>query len=130
MLRKKKIKLDIMPSVPPCRCQPVGNCIGILVPTCTLTHDPHRFTCQNASKNVENGREMAEMHLISMIFTKLAISHSILYQKICSWTRFVGGGYGNPYPYPDPSVHKQISWVIFLSKIPLTRTTGTGFSGV
>src|SRR6266567_8616445 len=70
----------------------------------TLTHDPHGFTRQNATKNVENGGEMPEIHPISMIFTKLAISHSVLHQKTYSWTRFLGGGYGNPYPYPDPSI--------------------------
>ena len=44
---------------------------------------------------------MAEIHQILMIFTKLAISQSVLHQKRCSWTRFVGGGYVNLYPYPD-----------------------------
>ena len=67
----------------------------------TLTHDPHGFTRQNAPKNVENGGEMAEIHQISMIFTKLAISQSVLHQKICSWTCFVGGVYVNPYLYLD-----------------------------
>ena len=64
----------------------------------TLTHDPHGFTHQ---KNIENGGEMAEIHQILMIFMKLAISQSVLHQKICSWTCFVGGRYVNLYPYPD-----------------------------
>ena len=53
---------------------------------------------------MENSGEMAEIHQILMIFTKLAISQSVLHQKICSWTHFVGGRYVNLYPYPDPLV--------------------------
>ena len=56
----------------------------------TLTCDLHSFTRQNEPKNMENGGEMDEIHLISMIFTKLAVSHSVLGQKICSWTCFEG----------------------------------------
>ena len=53
---------------------------------------------------MENGGEMAEIHQILMIFTKLAISQSVLHQKRYSWTCFVGGGYVNLYPYPNPLV--------------------------
>ena len=53
---------------------------------------------------MENSGEMAEIYQILMIFTKLAISQSVLHQKICSWTCFVGGGYANLYPDPDPLV--------------------------
>ena len=52
----------------------------------------HGFTCQNEPKNMETGEEMGEIHLISIIFMKLAVSHSVLHQKTCSWTRFKGPG--------------------------------------
>jgi len=42
--------------------------------------------------------EMNELLQILMNFTKLAITHSILAQKICSWAHFEGHGYGNYYP--------------------------------
>jgi hypothetical protein len=37
---------------------------------------------------MENGGEMDEIHPISMIFMKLAVSHSVLHQKTCSWACF------------------------------------------
>jgi len=65
-------------------CLPIPKHVG------TITHDLHSFTPQNEAKNMENGGEMSEMHRIWMIFTKLAVSHSVLHQKICSWTFFKG----------------------------------------
>jgi hypothetical protein len=40
------------------------------------------------AKNTRNGGEIGEIHPISMIFIKLAVSHSVLHQKKCSWMRF------------------------------------------
>jgi len=39
---------------------------------------------------MENGGEMDEIHLISMIFTKLAVSHSVLGKKYVLGTCFEG----------------------------------------
>jgi hypothetical protein len=58
----------------------------------TYTHDPHGYTLQKEPKNIKNGEELAEIHPISMIFTKLAISHSVLHGKIYSWACFKGNG--------------------------------------
>ena len=45
---------------------------------------------KNASKNAKNGIGMSEIHSISMIFTKLTVSHSILHQNSCFWACFKG----------------------------------------
>ena len=68
------------------RCLPIPELVG------THTRDPHGFTRQNKPKNMENSGEMGEIHPISMIFTKLAVSHSVLHQKTCSWACFEGRG--------------------------------------
>jgi hypothetical protein len=59
----------------------VSQCLPIPEPMETLTCDSHGFTCKNEPKNMENSGEMGEIHLILMIFTKLAASHSFLHQK-------------------------------------------------
>jgi len=59
----------------------VSRRLPIPEPVGTRTCDPHRFTRQNKPKNMENGGEMGEIHPISMIFMKLAVSHSVLHQK-------------------------------------------------
>ena len=41
------------------------------LPTNTLTHDSHSFTCKNELKNMENGGEMGEIDLVLMIFMNL-----------------------------------------------------------
>ena len=61
------------------------------------------FPTKTASKNAKNGIGMSEIHSISMIFTKLTVSHSILHQNSCSWACFKGYGYVNCYLYPYPS---------------------------
>src|SRR5271155_4397883 len=58
---------------------------------------------KNASKNAKNGIGMSETHPISMIFTKLTVSHSIRHQNSCSWACFKGYWYVNNYLYPYPS---------------------------
>ena len=57
-----------------------------------LYHSTHGFSHQNESKNGQISPEMSEMLLISMNFTKSAITHSILVGKLCSWTHFEGDG--------------------------------------
>ena len=52
---------------------------------------------KNVSKNAKHSGEMSEIHSISMIFTKLTVSHSILHQNSCSWARFKGYWYVNCY---------------------------------
>src|SRR5271155_3358331 len=78
-------------------------CLRILKHLGTLNCDLHGFTHQQEPKNMENGGEMSEIHLISMIFTKLAVSHSVLHQKICSWTFFEGLEKKNCSPSPPMS---------------------------
>ena len=62
----------------------------------THTHPmqyPYPSTCgffhQKESKNSQIDPEMSKIWMaISMNFTKLAVTHSILVQKLCSWARF------------------------------------------
>jgi len=63
----------------------------------------HGFTHKNASKNAKNGIGMSEIHSISMIFTKLTVSYSILNQNSCSLACFKGYWYVNHYLHPYPS---------------------------
>ena len=46
-------------------------------------------------KNAKFGGEMSEIHSISMIFTKMTVSHSILPLNSCSWVSFNGNWYVN-----------------------------------
>ena len=69
---------------------------------------PIPMTCmglptKNVSKNAKNGIGMSEIHSISMIFTKLTVSHSILNQNSCSLAYFKGYWYVNCYLYLYPS---------------------------
>jgi len=54
---------------------------------------------KNMSKNTKYGGEMSEIHSILMIFTKLTVSHSILYRNLCFWVCFKGYLYVNCYLY-------------------------------
>jgi hypothetical protein len=54
---------------------------------------------ENASNNAKFGGEMSEIHSISMIFTKMTVSHSILHLNSRSWVSFNGNGYVNFYLY-------------------------------
>lgn len=70
--------------------------------------EPISMTCmglpaKDSSKNANNGGKMSEIHSISMIFTKLTVSHSILHQNSCFWACFKGHEYVNCYLYPYPS---------------------------
>ena len=52
----------------------------------------HGFTRQKESKSVENGPELRELGLISMNFTKSAVTPSVLAQKLRSWACFKAYG--------------------------------------
>ena len=71
----------------------MGKPAGIKPATHTLPVEqpypqPYGFTRQNKPENVENGPELVNLWLISMNFTKSAITPSVLAQNLCSWTRF------------------------------------------
>ena len=79
--------------------EPLGNGMGKPAGITPVTHtckyqylSTCGFSCQNESKNSQISPEMSEILLISMNFTKSAITLSILVQKLCSWTRFEGHG--------------------------------------
>ena len=67
-----------------------GWLTGILVPT--STYDMHKFTPQSKSKNIQNDLKLKEIEPTSMNLTKLAVSHSVLGQKICCWAHFEHSG--------------------------------------
>src|ERR1700761_5349541 len=60
----------------------------------------HGFTRQNKPKNIQNSPEMKEIYPISMNFVQLAVSPSVLVQKICFWTRLKADGLGYCDPHP------------------------------
>jgi hypothetical protein len=47
---------------------------------------PHGFTHQKESKNVQIGPELKEIQPILMNFAKSAVTPSVLVQKLCFWT--------------------------------------------
>jgi hypothetical protein len=53
---------------------------------------PHGFTHQKESKNVQIGPELKEIQPILMNFVKSAITPSVLVQKLCFWTHLKGHG--------------------------------------
>ena len=55
-------------------------------------HSTRGFSHQNESKNGQISPEMSEILLISVNFTKSAITHSFLVGKLYSSTRFEGDG--------------------------------------
>ena len=64
-----------------------GNPVGITPETRTRPvqyhyPQPHGFSRQNEPKNVEIGQEMRELWLISMNFTKSAITPSVFVRKL------------------------------------------------
>ena len=75
----------------------------IPIPICTHGIYPHGvvFPNQNMPKNVQNGPEMEEIYPIQMNFIELAVSPSVLLQKICFWSCSKSHRYGfhDPYPY-------------------------------
>jgi len=78
---------------------------------------------KNVSKNEKNGIGMSDIHSISMIFTKLTVSHSILHQNSCSWAYFKGYGYFNCnlYPYPSEFLPVTHSGTLYLCIFLLIR---------
>ena len=69
-----------------------GTPMGIAPATCTRPvqypySQPHGFSHQNEPKNVEIGQEMRELWLISMNFTKSAITPSVFVRKLRFWAR-------------------------------------------
>src|ERR1700678_3276356 len=74
-----------------------GNPAGIASATRTRPvaqpyPQPHRFTHQKESKNVQIGPELKEIQPILMNFAKLAVTPSVLVQKLCFWTRLKAHG--------------------------------------
>src|SRR5271168_1222450 len=70
----------------------MGNPAGIASATRTRPvaqpyPQPHGFTRQRESKNVQIGPELKEIQPILMNFAKSAVTSSVLVQKLCFWTR-------------------------------------------
>ena len=72
----------------------------------------HGFTRQNKPKNIQNGPEMKEIYPISMNFAKLAVSLSVLVQKICFWTRLKADGLGYRDPHPTRALPVPVTRAI------------------
>ena len=70
---------------------------------------------------------MKKIQLISMNFTKSAISHSFLAQKTRSRARFEGHAYANRYPYPYPLVPIPATCAGMPNPCIFLWATGTGW---